>query len=173
MPGDPVGDAFQRLIEEIYWVETLEEAEELLASRLAELDEDLREILLEKRRMYCRDIASISEPVQLQYVAEQERSAEAKLVLNVRSLISTGYLLQCTPSWQKMDPATKARFLAPLYRASYAFDLYLKTGNMEYLKDAERMLEVLFERSSKAGLIDELNQHISSVLDEYYSDMEA
>ncbi len=100
MSSDPIGEVFQRLIEEIYWVETLEEAERILAEKLRLLDEDLREVLLEKRRVYCRDIQSISEPIQLQFVAEQEQDEGLKALLSIRSLISTGYLLQCTPSWQ-------------------------------------------------------------------------
>jgi hypothetical protein len=170
--SDPIGEVFQRLIEEIYWVETLEEAERILAEKLRLLDEDLREVLLEKRRVYCKDIQSISEPIQLQFVAEQEQDEGMKAVLSIRSLISTGYLLQCTPSWQEMDPATKARFLAPLYRASYAFELYVKTGDKKYLLDAEKMLNILFERSREHGLLKELNSHIEKVLNEYYEDME-
>jgi hypothetical protein len=172
MSSDPIGEVFQKLIEEIYWVETLEEAERILAEKLKLLDEDLREVLLEKRRVYCNDVQSISEPIQLQFVAEQENDNQIKVILNIRSLISTGYLLQCTPSWQKMDPETKARFLAPLYRASYAFELFAKTGDKKYLADAEKMLNILFERSKEHGLLKELNTHIEGILNEYYEDME-
>ncbi|MCE4614260.1 MAG: hypothetical protein F7B60_01835 [Desulfurococcales archaeon] len=172
MSSDPIGEVFQKLIEEIYWVETLEEAEHILAEKLRLLDEDLREVLLEKRRVYCSDIQSISEPIQLQFVAEQENDDQMKVLLNIRSLISTGYLLQCTPSWQSMDPETKARFLAPLYRASYAFELFVKTGDKKYLSDAEKMLNVLFDRCKEYGLLKELNSHIEGVLNDYYEEME-
>lgn len=172
MSSDPIGEVFQKLIEEIYWVETLEEAERILAEKLRLLDEDLREVLLERRRVFCNDVQSISEPIQLQFVAEQENDNQMKVLLNIRSLISTGYLLQCTPSWHRMNPETKAKFLAPLYRASYAFELFIKTGDKKYLSDAEKMLNILFERSKEHGLLKELNEHIEGVLNDYYEDME-
>lgn len=50
---DPVAESFRRIVEEIYWQESLEEAERTLEERIRNMDRDLRELLLERRREYC------------------------------------------------------------------------------------------------------------------------
>ena len=163
--GSVIDEVFDRIVEEVYWVESLEEAEEILASKLELMDEDLREVLLERRRKICGSPAHLSEPLRLQLIAEAEEDPRIKAILEVNSLLSLGYLLQCTPSWQRMGAREKSRYLAPLYRASHAVKLYIKTGDARYLEDARNMVEIALKRAQEDGLIDELNRHAAPILE--------
>ncbi len=166
---DPIVDAFSRVISEVYWVESLEEAEEKLARFLESLDGDLREVLLERRRRICGSPESVLEAVRLEAMALEFRG-EDELVsrfLLARSILATSYLVQCTPSWQRMAPREKARVLAPLYRASKALELAaerLPRIDEARLREAEEMLEIAARRMDEEGLIDELRRYIEGVI---------
>lgn len=171
--GSVIDEVFDKIVEEVYWVESLDEAEEILASKLELMDEDLREILLERRRKICESPAHLSEPLRLQLIADAEEDPRVKVILEVNSLLSLGFLLQCTSSWQKMGAREKSRYLAPLYRASHAMKLFMKTGDVRYLEDARNMIEIALERAQKDGLLDELNKHATPILEKALEEAQA
>ncbi len=169
MAGDPVEEAFEKLMGELYWVESLEEAIEKLAGFLESMDPDLREMLLERRKKLCSDawrVASIlGSLVQAAEGARLSPGAESRLAF-VSSMVASAYLMQCTRKWQKLDPRTKAEVLAPLYRASYALKMAQRDPENEALIDeAERMLEHALSKAYALGILDELREFIARVAD--------
>jgi len=166
---DPILEAFGRVISEVYWVENLGEAEEKLASFLENLDDDIREVLLERRRRICSDPESVLEAARLEAVALEVGGEDELLArfLMARSMLATLYLAQCTPGWQRMKPREKARILAPMYRASKALELAaqnLPGIDEERLGEAEKMIEEAAKRMDREGLLDELRSYIESVI---------
>lgn len=168
MAADPVEEAFEKLMGELYWVESLEEAEERLAEFLESMDPDLREMLLERRRRLCSDswrVASIlGSLVSAAEGAKARPGRESRLAL-VSSMVASAYLMQCTRKWATLDPRTKAEVLAPLYRASYALKLAARQGGEGPLEEAERMLEHALSRAYELGILDELREFIARVAD--------
>ncbi len=172
--SDPVNEAFRKVIQEIYWTDTLEEAESILVEYLNLIDEDLKEYLLEKRRRICEDPTSVIELVRLNTAAEVVDSAEAAKILLTKSLIESGFLFQCTPTWSKLDNKTKAWILAPLYRASYGLELALKNWpksvDEAHLDNAIKMASIALERAEELGILDEFREYVDSIVDELSSD---
>lgn len=166
---DPITEAFSSVINDVYWVESLEEAEEKLASFLESMDDDLREVLLERRRRICGSPDTVLEAVRLEALAlevEREDVLVSRLLL-AKSILATSYLVQCTEKWRSMGPREKARILAPLYRASKALELAsqrLPSVDEARLREAEEMLEEAARRMDREGLIDELRRYIDSVM---------
>ncbi len=166
---DPIVAAFNRIIGEIYWVESLEEAEERLARFLEDLDDDLREVLLERRRKICGSPGAVLDAVRLEAMAMEVKGEDelASRFLLAKSILATSYLVQCTPRWSSMTPREKARVLAPLYRASKALELAVEGFpriDEERLRDAEVMLEIAARRMEREGLIEELQSYVDRML---------
>ena len=167
--ADPVAEAFRKIIQEIYWIDDLEEAEERLEEYLSMIDEDLREILLEKRRRLCNDPLAVIELVRLDAAASSINDNETvQKILLVKTMVETGFLLQCTETWSRMGPKEKARILAPLYRASYGLELALKgwpkTIDTAQLDHAFRMATIAMERADEIGLLEEFEEYVERVL---------
>ncbi len=166
---DPISEAFRRVIQEIYWVDDLEEAEEILTRYLEMIDDDLREVLLEKRRAICSDPTAVIELAKIDAVAQTTDDSTTSKILVAKAMIDSGFLLQCTKGWAKLDPRTKASILAPLYRASYGLELALrnwpKSIDEVQLDHAFRMATIALERAEELGLIDEFNKYLDEMLE--------
>ena len=173
---DPITRAFTELIQEIYWTETLEEAEEILAQHLEEMDADLRSILLERRKRICSNPEYAIEVIRLQAASDlADTELTAKLLL-AKSLISAGFLMQCTPSWSKLPPREKARILAPLYKASYGLELAVKNWpsrvDERHLDYALDMMQVAYERAESLGIVEELSSYLEKVAERIASKLD-
>ncbi|MEB3851044.1 MAG: hypothetical protein LRS49_00485 [Desulfurococcales archaeon] len=166
MEGDPISEAFERFVSELYWSESLEEAEEKLRDFIENMDEDLRELLLERRREICRDRGLVSRTgVMLSEIELSRDEFESLEDLAVKAAVVTAlvnalFLVQCTPSWSTMGPGEKARILAPLYRASYALRLAAKNRDAAepLVDEALRMALISLDRVAEAGLLDEMEE---------------
>ena len=172
--SDPVSQAFKRIIQEIYWVEDLDEAEEKLYEYLNMIDEDLREYLLEKRRRVCNNPLVVIEVARLNTAAEVADTTEAAKILLTKSIVESGFLLQCTKTWQKLSNREKARILAPLYKASYGLELALrdwpdKTDPI-HLDHALRMASIALERADDKGLLDEFREYVDNIIEKYVNE---
>ena len=167
---NPIDKSFMELIEEIYWTEPLEEAERLLAEKLEEMDEDLRELLLERRRKLCSDKNNILEVVRLEAMAEAAETATLAKLLLARSLLGAGFLMQCTLKWSRLAPREKARILAPLYKAAHGLDLALRKWpssiDENHLEYAINMLDKALERAQELGVWDELREFMERMVRE-------
>ena len=170
--SDPIGDAFRSVIEEIYWEESLEKAEGILEEFIAGMDEDVRELLLERRKKICEspgDVEDVRLYLALQAVDDEKLVKLLELKLYVKSL----FLVQCTSKWSKMSPREKAWILTPLYKASYGVEL--ATRELEsplfeaHLEAAVRYLEEALRRISAAGLDSELESIIKRSIDNVVS----
>jgi len=169
--SDPVSEAFRKIIQEIYWVDDLEEAEHILEEYLSMIDADLRTLLLEKRREICSsprvalELANLESMLQTTEAADDETATK---ILLAKSMVDVGLLLQCTRSWSKMSPREKAYILAPLYKASYGLELALRSlperVDERHLDYAVEMAEIALERAEERGLLDELEEHIDNLL---------
>lgn len=172
--SDPVNEAFRSVVQELYWTDTLEEAEAKLAEYLNMIDEDLRAYLLEKRKKICGDPASVIELVRLNTAAEVADSAQAAKILLTKSLVESGFLFQCTPTWSKLDNKTKAWILAPLYKASYGLELALKNWPKSidevHLDNAIKMASIALERAEEIGILEEFKEYVDEVVDELADD---
>ena len=168
--NNPVNEAFKRVIQELYWTETLEEAERILESYLNTIDDDLREYLLEKRRKICEDPMTVIEIIRLNTAAEIADSAQAAKILLTKSLIESGFLFQCTPKWSTLDNRTKAWILAPLYKASYGLELALRDWPSRidevHLNNAIKMASIALERAEELGILDEFRDYVDSIVEE-------
>ncbi|MEB2835830.1 MAG: hypothetical protein GSR80_001439 [Desulfurococcales archaeon] len=163
--SDPISEAFERFIGELYWTETLEEAEEKLEDFMRNMDEDLREALLARRREVCSNRELVARTGLALHTLAIDRRALRSLPgdLGVRAavvaaIVNALFLVQCTPSWSSLDPRVKAGILAPLYRASYALRLAARgKGDARRLVDeALEMVSIALDRISAEGLIDEM-----------------
>ncbi|MEB3773890.1 MAG: hypothetical protein GSR86_03050 [Desulfurococcales archaeon] len=166
---DPIDRDFIELIQEIYWMEPLSEAEEALARRLEEMDEDLRQLLLERRRKLCSNHNNVLEVVRLEAMAETADTEILSKLLLARSLLGAGFLMQCTRSWSNLSPRDKAWILAPLYKAAHGLDLAVKNWperlDEAHLNYAIEMLDKALERAQRLGIMDELRDFIESVME--------
>ncbi|MEB3807110.1 MAG: hypothetical protein GSR73_06320 [Desulfurococcales archaeon] len=167
--ANPVNEAFRKVIQELYWTETLEEAESLLEEYLEMIDSDLREYLLEKRKRICEDPTTVIELVRLNTAAELADSTQTAKVLLTKSLIESGFLFQCTPKWSSLDNKTKARILAPLYRASYGLELALRNWPNDideiHLDNAIKMASIALERAEEIGVLDEFREYVDKIVE--------
>ena len=165
--ASPIHDAFNKLIEELYWTDSLEESEERLAVHLEMIDDDLREVLLSERRKFCEDPESIIRIVRLEALAEDAHDEDLSSLLLLQSLIDLLLLAQCTSSWTKMTPREKAKILAPLYRAIYGLKLagknYPSSVDKMHLKEAYHMIEIAYARAEKIGLLGEVHDKIEEL----------
>ncbi|MCE4628552.1 MAG: hypothetical protein F7C34_05355, partial [Desulfurococcales archaeon] len=168
--ASPIQEAFGRLIEEIYWIESLEEAERVLGDRLEALDPDLREILLEERKKLCNDPNIVIEIIRLEALADSAEAADLKEVLLLRSLLDMLFLVQCSPKWAEMGPREKAHVLAPLYKAWHGLKLALKnypnSVDRMHLNIAYTMAEEAYERADKLGLIHDVYKLLERLSEE-------
>ena len=166
---DPVSEAFAKIIDEIYWEDDLSSAERRLAEFLESIDDDIRELLLERRKKICSDPSVLVEAVRLEAMAtEAGLDNPVARLLFAKSLLSTGFLIQCTPTWRKLTPREKARILVAMYRASKALELAAKRFpevDELHLSHAEEMIELAARRAEEYGLIQELRDHIESLAD--------
>ena len=166
---NPIDRSLMDLIEEIYWVEPLEEAERLLAEKLEAMDEDLRSMLLERRKKLCSDHNNVLEVVRLEAMAEAAETETLAKLLLARSLLGAGFLMQCTPAWSKLTPREKAWILAPLYKAAHGMDLALKKWpsslDETHLEYAIEMLDKALERAQKLGILDQLRRFIEETVE--------
>ncbi|MCE4603511.1 MAG: hypothetical protein F7B20_00915 [Aeropyrum sp.] len=164
---DPVAESFRRIVEEIYWQESLEEAERTLEERIRNMDRDLRELLLERRREYCGDPKSVLSVLSLEALLSSDDNADSteKKLAVLKAMVSSAFLLQCTPTWQELDSEEKAWILAPLYRASYGLELASKGSHVDefHLSHAVEMLEIALQRAEMLGLIEEMREHIEKL----------
>ncbi|GAB6147529.1 hypothetical protein [Stetteria hydrogenophila] len=158
-------EAFERVMAELYWVESMEEAVAKLAEYIESMDPDLREVLLEQRRKFCGDAPrAASILASLAYAAQRAQLAPgrgSRLEL-LSALVASAYLMQCTEKWHRLKPREKAEVLAPLYRASYALKLAMRNpGDDRLLDEVERMLEHALSKARALGILDELREYIS------------
>jgi len=163
--SDPIESAFEEFIAELYWSESLEEAEEKLERFIREMDSDLREALLERRRRICSNTLLIARAggalKSLGAGGVRIPSLPGGLGVKARivaAIVNALFLVQCAPRWQRLDARAKARILAPLYRAAHAMKLASREG-----KDAPRLVEEALEmaalaldRISREGLLEEM-----------------
>ncbi len=161
---NPIDKAFQDIIQEIYWSESLEEAEEILREKLESMDEDLREILLKRRREFCSNPSAVIEVIRLEAAAEAAETEIISRILLARSLIGAGFLMQCTDKWSRLNATDKAHILAPLYKAAYGLDLatrrWPESIDEVHLDYAMKMLDKALERAEKQGIVAELRKFI-------------
>ncbi len=164
---DPIDAAFEEFVSQVFWVESLEEAVSLVEEFIREMDRDLREVLLERRKTLCSNderIASNLKAAAMALLLEDDEDFEVR-VLALEVLLSQAFLMQCTPSWSKLDPRSKASILAPLYRASYALKLASKDGDARLLDEARRMLGEAYSSAQKLGVLEELEELAKRVLE--------
>jgi hypothetical protein len=168
--GDPISEAFEEFVADLYWSESLEEAEEKLRRFIEDMDEDLREVLLERRREVCSDaglVARAGVALEELELGRQEFEALRDLALKAAvaaALVNALFLVQCTPSWARMGAAEKAHILAPLYRASYALKLAARSGGAaeRLVDEALEMASIALDRVSEAGLLREMEELAST-----------
>ncbi|MEB3844876.1 MAG: hypothetical protein LRS48_04255 [Desulfurococcales archaeon] len=156
---DPISRAFRKIVEEIYWEDDVEEAVRRLQAYLEAMDEDLRSLLLEKRKKICSSPESVLNLIRLDALAEASEDETVKKILILRGMTETLFLAQCTKRWSELTPALKARVLAPLYRASYGLEMTVKNPERVdalHLDQAERNLELAYTRADELGILDEL-----------------
>ncbi len=173
---DPIDQAFRNIMEKIYWIEDSNEAEKELVKWLNKMDEDLKNLLLERRKKYCGNPMSIMEVIGLQNYLDQneenKKDIEYKIAM-AKELIDMGLLLQCLQVWNDMEPKIKAKVLAPLYKASYAYELALKNGlndiDETHLNKSIEMAEEALERADDLGLLSELRSYLESSLGRFVS----
>ena len=158
--ASPIEEAFDRIIREIYWEDSLDNAERTLASYLSRIDDDLREVLLEKRKRICSDVNIIIDIVRIEILSENVEDETVREVLLLKSLIDLLFLAQCTSTWSKMGPERKARILAPLYRAWYGLRLatakWPESVDRIHLRHAYDMIDIAYERAEEEGILGEL-----------------
>ena len=162
--ASPIQEAFNRIIREIYWEDSLEEAERRLASYLERMDEDLREVLLEQRRRFCNDPENIINIIRIEALSEAAEDDKTKEVLLLMSMIDALFLAQCTPAWARLAPREKARILAPLYRAWYGLRLATMNwpGRVDvlHLRHAYKMIDIAYERADERGILEQLYKYM-------------
>ncbi len=170
----PVSQVFRKIMQEIYWTENLIEAERRLKEYLDMIDDDLREYLLEEREKVCNNPLTVIELVRLNTAAEVADTEEAAQVLLTKSLVESGFLLQCTPTWKKLSNEEKARILAPLYKASYGLELALRDWpnriDRLHLNHALKMASTALERAEEKGLLEEFKDYVDMIIEEYSGD---
>ncbi|BAA81300.1 hypothetical protein APE_2288 [Aeropyrum pernix K1] len=173
---DPVSQAFKEVLEEIYWQESLEEAEKRLEEFIASMDEDLRELLLEKRREYCSNPEAVVSILSLEALLSSEDlkdvEQEYKQAMIAKAMINAAFLIQCTPTWSELTPDEKAWVLAPLYKASYGIELALKGDAIDklHLNHALEMLEIALARAEMLGLVEEMREHIEMMAERLFEE---
>ncbi|MCE4612410.1 MAG: hypothetical protein F7C07_01065 [Desulfurococcales archaeon] len=165
MPGaDPIEESMRSIIQEIYWADSLEDAVSTLARYLESIDEDLRELLLARRREICEDTSAVIEVLRLEAAAEEADLEVASKLLFAKSLVAAGFLMQCTSKWERLSPSEKAEILAPLYRAAYGIELSLRGWperiDENHLDHALDMIGVAMERAERKGITRELRAFI-------------
>jgi len=165
--SDPVAQAFRKVITEIYWTDTLEEAEEILESYLDMIDEDLREVLLSRRRKICENPEHLIEIVRLEAAAELADNQEFSKLLLAKSIVESGFLFQCTPKWAELSNKEKARILAPLYKASYGLELALRDWPKKidtfHLDHAFEMAAIALQRAEEMGILDQFKEYVDKM----------
>ncbi len=171
---DPIATAFRKIIEEIYWTDSLEEAEKILEDHLNKMDEDLREILLARRREICNGQEAVVSILKIDALAEAAEEESIRNALFLRSMIETMFLAQCTEKWHKMTPAEKSKILAPLYRASYGLELAMKSWpdsiDQVHLENVENNLHIAYERAQKISLLEELSKYLENKAQEIFGE---
>ncbi len=167
--ADPITEAFQKIIQEIYWIEDLEEAERILAEHLEMIDDDLREVLLERRRKICSDPLRVIELAHIEALIQSTDDTLTSKILMTKSMVESTLLLQCTKSWSKLTPREKARILAPLYKASYGLELALRGWPKHIdeilLDNALQMAATAWERAEEKGLVNELEEFLEKLME--------
>ncbi len=166
--GDPIGDAFKSVVERIYWEESLERAEEILEDFIANMDEDIRELLLDRRKRICENPGDLEDArlyLALQTVDDEKIVKLLELKLYIKSL----FLIQCTSEWSSMSPKEKAHILTPLYKASYGVELAAREIESPlfdaHLDASVASLEEALRRISEAGLDAELERIVKKSID--------
>ena len=161
---DPIEESMRSVIQEIYWEESLEDAVSTLAKYLESMDEDLRELLLARRREICRDASAVVEVLRLEAAAEEADLEVASKLLFAKSLVAAGFLMQCTSKWERLSPSEKAEILAPLYKAAYGIELSLRDWperiDEKHLDHALDMVGVAMERAERKSITKELRAFI-------------
>ena len=169
--SDPISHAFRKIIQEIYWIEDLGEAERTLKKYLDMIDPDLREYLLEKREKLCKDPLAIIEVLRISTAAEVADTTEAAKILLTKSLVDSGFLFQCTPKWQKLSNEEKAKILAPLYKASYGLELALREWpdrvDELHLDYALKMVTIALDIAEEKGILEEFKEYVDKIVEEY------
>jgi hypothetical protein len=163
--SDPIEKAFEDFIAELYWSESLEEAEEKLEDFMRNMDRDLREALLERRRRICSNASLVARAGGalkgigalglLPSNIPGELGVKARIVA---AIVNALFLVQCAPRWQELDLKVKARILAPLYRAAYAMKLASRAGGdpNRLVEEALEMAALALDRISREGLLEEM-----------------
>ncbi len=171
----PIEEAFDRIIREIYWIDSLDEAEERLTGYLEQMDPDLREVLLEERQKICEDPDVVIRLIRVEALADSAENRELRDLLLLRSLVEMLFLVQCSPKWADMNPREKAHILAPLYKAWHGMRLAAKplpeSVDKIHLSIAYTMAEEAYERAERYGLVDDvfglINRLSEKLLQEY------
>lgn len=169
--ADPISEAFRKLVEELYWQDTLEDSEKMLEEWIKGMDKDLRSLLLERRRKYCQDPSSVLSVLSLEALMQDggtgldDENWEKKIAV-LGAMINSAFLLQCTDTWAKLDPEEKAWILAPLYRASYGLDLASRKTPADevHLNHAIEMLETALHRAEMLGLVGEMKRYVEKMV---------
>ncbi|BAN90901.1 hypothetical protein [Aeropyrum camini] len=173
---DPISEAFREVLEEIYWQESLEDAERRLEELISSMDEDLRELLLEKRREYCSNPEAVVSILSLEALLSSEDlrglGQEYKQAMIAKAMINAAFLIQCTPTWGELAPDEKAWVLAPLYKASYGIELALRGEGVDklHLNHALEMLETALARAEMLGLVEEMREHIETMAEKLFEE---
>ena len=175
----PIHDAFNRIIQEIYWIEDLDEAEDTLAKYLEQIDPDLRAVLLDERKKICNNPEIVLELIRIDALADSVGEKSIRELLLLQSLVDMLFLVQCSPKWARLGPREKARILAPLYKAFYGMRLAAKRyPNIDeiHLSVAFTMAEEAYERADRMGLVDDvyglINRFSEELLEEFRGEAE-
>ncbi|MGC8573082.1 MAG: hypothetical protein ACP5L0_03650 [Caldisphaera sp.] len=173
---DPIDQAFRNIMEKVYWIEDLNEAEVELVKWLNKMDNDLKQLLIERRKKYCGNPMSVFEIIGLQNYLEQNEENKKDIEYRIamaKELIDMGLLLQCLPIWNSIEIKVKAKVLAPLYKASYAYELALKNGiediDETHLNKSIEMAETALEKADDLGLLSELRSFVENSLGKFVS----
>lgn len=163
---NPIGEAFRRIIQEVYWIEDLREAEEYLMGKLGLIDDDVRDLLLDEGG-FCGDPLNLVYLVQAGSLSGEALPGPISKAILARSLVIAGFLMQCAPSWPRLSLADKARILVRLYKASYGLELALKRGpdriDEHHLDYSIEMLDEAYRIAGNLGLLEELRRYIEGV----------
>ncbi len=180
--NDPIDMAFRNIMKKIYLIDNMEKAEKELRRFLSGMDKDIKDVLLERRKKFCKNPMQVIELISLQGYLEstdpEKEGMEYKLVM-AKELIQIGLLLQCIFYWTKISNNIKAHILAPLYKASYAYELALREEisdpigsiNEKYLDESIELASYALDRAEEIGLLDELRDHIKRSLENITSSM--
>lgn len=164
-PPDPIAQSFHENVVRRVAAMPEDEAIEWLARFIDEMDDDLKELLLERRRRLCSNLPEAVRQIEMMeaqalFIARIDRPL-SKMML-AKGALMTLYLAQCTEKWPKLTPRERAWILVPLYKASAVID------------DAENLIREALARGERPdpARLDELSEEASYLVSEAMRRME-